>query len=356
MEKIKKPYRMATGVGSFPHTRVDEALDLIFTHMPFIPHWPQLPALSKSEGFVEQYLHPLVKIGAIKYKDQGSPFFDTENSSFLDILAEFYELYFKAREDEKEAREYFVMSSKFASGFHSFIERLEKEGTGQAVYLKGQISGPVTTGLRLTDGKGQSSFYREELRDMLTKTLELQLEWQIKELKKFGLPVIIFVDDPGLCYYGLAAYVGLSRGEILESLQVMIDTVHNLDALIGFHVCSGIDWNLLTELEVDILNLDAVKYFESLLVYTESIKEFYQKGGIIAWGIVPTDESIEGEDTSTVITHLKDCLDNLERKGIPRERLEKQLMITPSCGTGTLTRELSEKIYAIMGKIQSTFL
>ncbi|RQD76534.1 MAG: hypothetical protein D5R97_04310 [Candidatus Syntrophonatronum acetioxidans] len=354
--KIKKPYRMATGVGSFPHKKVDEALDLIFTHLPLIPHWPQLPALSDSEGFVEQYLHPLVKIGAIKYKEQGSPYFDSENSSFLDILTKFYELYLKAKDNEKEAGEHFVMSSKFASGFHSFTERLEKEGTGPALFLKGQISGPVTVGLRLTDGKRQPSFYRQELRDLLTNTLELQLDWQIKELKKFGLPVIIFIDDPGLCFFGQASYIGLSREEIQESLRTLVETIHGLDALAGVHVCSGIDWNILTELQVDIINVDAVKYFEPLLVYIDTFKEFYEKGGLMAWGVIPTDQRIEEENKETVLERLHNCLDTLSQKGIPRSQLEEQLMITPSCGTGTLTRELGEKIYAILGEIQSKYL
>ncbi|PKM84071.1 MAG: hypothetical protein CVU88_00090 [Firmicutes bacterium HGW-Firmicutes-13] len=348
----RKPYRMVTGVGSFPFKKEDEALELIFKNMPLIPHWPQLPSIGNSEGFVEQYLYPLIKIEVLKYKKEGSPFFDTENLSFIENITEFYDLYLRAKEGEIEAADCFTMPHKYASGFYTFVNKLKKEGTGNAVFLKGQISGPVTVGLKLTNEKQLPSFYHQQLRDMLVKTLELQLEWQIKEMSQFGLPLIIFIDDPGICFFGQASYVGLSREDIKESLKELIEAAHNHQVLVGVHVCSGIDWSILTELDVDIINIDAVNYFDSLLVYTDSLKDFINRGGIVAWGVVPTDIRILSENKDTIFKRLSSCLENFIKKGLPEEALKKQLMVTPSCGTGVLSRELTEKIYALTGEIQ----
>lgn len=349
----KKPYRMVTGIGSFPFKKEDDALELIFKYLPLIPHWPQLPAVSTSESFVEQYLYPLIKVEAIKMRKKGSPFFDSEDPEFLNKLTDFYNLYLRAKDKEEEALSNFTMPHHSASGFYAFINRLKNKGTGRAVFLKGQISGPVTLGLWLTDGKRQPAFYQEQLRDILVKTLQLQLEWQIKELKQFGLPTIIFIDEPSLCLFGQAPYVGLSRDEIKESLAMLIETIHLQGAMAGVHACSGIDWAILTELEVDIINFDAFNYFESLLVYNDSLIEFYKKGGIIAWGIVPTDDQSLEESRDNIIKRLDKYFNNLIKKGFSEDLIKKQLMITPSCGSGTLSKELTEKIHCLTWELQS---
>ena len=349
----RKPYRMVTGIGSLPFKKEDQALDMIFKHLPLVPHWPQLPAISSSESFVEQYLYPLLKVEAIKMRKKGSPFFDSEDPEFLNKLTDFYNLYLRALDRDQEVLHYFTMPPDSASGLYAFINKLKKEGTGRAKFLKGQISGPVTLGLWLTDGKRQPSFYLEHLRDILVKALQLQLEWQINELKQFGLPVIIFIDEPSLCLFGQAPYIGLSRDEVKESLAMLLETIHLQGAMAGVHACSSIDWAILTELEVDIINFDAFNYFESFLVYYDSFIEFYKKGGIVAWGIIPTDDRVLEESKDSIILRLDNYFNNLTKKGFPEDLLKKQLMITPSCGTGTLSQELTEKIHRLACQLQS---
>lgn len=349
---MNKPYRTATGIGSLPYTDEDQALTLIFNNLPTVPHWPQLPNLGKTEGIIEQFLFPLIKTKVIKYNEKGNPFFDTGNISFSENTADFYNLYLAAQEQDPEAEKLFTMHPQYASGYYAFIKKIKLQGSGEAKFLKGQISGPITVGLKLTDDRLQPSFYKEELRDMLVRTLEMQLIQQVKELQQFHLPVIIFIDDPGLCFFGQAPYIGLSKNHIVESLSSLVDSLHNLGGLAGVHVCSGIDWSLLTEAGVDIINLDAVSYFDSLLVYTDPLQDFIKQGGIIAWGIVPTLESILLENAEKILKRLENCLNTLVRKGFSETLLREQLMITPSCGTGILSPELAEKIYALTGEVQ----
>ena len=349
---MEKPFRTATGIGSLPYTDEGRALDLIFNHMPTVPHWPQLPNLGRTEGFVEQFLYPLVKTGVLTQNEKGSNFFDTGNSSFTENTVQFYNLYFAAQEHNLDAEKQFTMHPRYASGYYAFINRIKRQGPGKAKFLKGQVSGPVTVGVKLTDENLQPSFYKEELRDIVVRTLEMQMIQQVKELRQFQMPVIIFIDDPGLCFFGQAPYIGLNKNDIIESLSLMVDSLHNLGSYAGVHVCSGIDWSLLTESGVDIINLDAVNYFDSLLVYTDLLQDFIKRGGIIAWGIVPTLELTFRENSSSIIKQLGECLNTLVRKGISEAMLREQLMITPSCGTGTLSPELAEKIYVLTGEVE----
>ncbi|UNC92364.1 uroporphyrinogen decarboxylase/cobalamine-independent methonine synthase family protein [Candidatus Contubernalis alkaliaceticus] len=350
---MNKPYRMATGIGSLPFTDENQALSLIFKNMPFVPHWPQLPKLSKTEGIIEQFLFPLIETGILRYNQKGNPFFDTGNPAFTDSAANFYNFYLAAGENDPQAQKMFTMHPKYASGYYAFIKRLKQQGVGEAKFIKGQVSGPLTVGIKLTDADLEPSFYKDELRDIMVRALEMQMIQQVKEMHQFKLPVIIFIDDPGLCYFGQAPYIGLNRNHIIESYSVMIESIHKLGALVGVHVCSGIDWSILVEAGVDIINLDAVNYSDSLLVYTESLQEFMNQGGIIAWGIVATLNRSISDDAKTVINRLEKCLNTLVNKGFSQGLLNKQLMITPSCGTGTLSSELAEKVYTLTGEVQN---
>jgi len=45
-----------TGIGSFPFTNIDEAIDLIFSVCKEIPFWPQLPKRSYLENMYTTFL------------------------------------------------------------------------------------------------------------------------------------------------------------------------------------------------------------------------------------------------------------------------------------------------------------
>lgn len=351
-----KPFRMATGIGSLPFQEEGRALQLILDNLPLVPHWPQLPRLGPGQNFAEQFLGPLLKLEILKIKEGGSSFFDTGDPGFLNRMSDFFDLYYGAREESQgeggDTLDLFAMPPGQASGFYAFRQKLQKEGTGGALFVKGQTSGPVSIGLKVTDASFQPSFYQEMLREMLVKTLEMQVEWQARLLRELGLPVIIFIDEPGICFYGQAFYIGLSRQDIKESLDTMVQAIHRQGALAGAHICSGIDWSILMEAGMDIINLDAVNYFDHLLVYKEQFQEYVEGGGIIAWGVVPSGEQVMGENRETVLRRLEEILTRLAGKGFPRDALERQLMVTPSCGTGTLTEEEAEKVYNLTGELQ----
>ena len=46
---------LATGIGSFPLTDVQVALDLILRYVPAAPFWPQLPKCNLREAMLAQF-------------------------------------------------------------------------------------------------------------------------------------------------------------------------------------------------------------------------------------------------------------------------------------------------------------
>ena len=81
-------------------------------------------------------------------------------------------------------------------------------------------------------------------------------------------------------------------------------------------------------------------------MYTKSIKEFLARGGTLAWGGIPTTEAIFNTDKKGLVTAWKRQRERLVKAGIA-EQLLNQMVITPSCGAGTLTSQAAEKIYSL---------
>lgn len=342
---------LATAIGSLPHKDVKPALDIIFRHLPEIPHWPQLSAAGEEEGFVRQYLQPLLDRQLVVEAPSREPYFATNATDWLERLTAFYSEVLAEITPDATAR--FGFPEAAATGFYSFLSHHIHQPSVR--YLKGQLVGPVTMGFQVTDDKFQPAFYQDELRDVLVRTLALQARWQARILKRHGLPVILFIDDPGIYGYGQSTFVGLSRGAIQESLKPLIDAVHDEGAFVGVHACAGVDWSLLFELPFDIVNVDVYHYFTSLLLYASEFDQFLSRGGALAWGLVPTSQQVEQETSQNLLARLQEYFSVLMKKGVDPARMRKQLLFTPSCGTGTLSELQAEKVYDLLQQISKQY-
>jgi hypothetical protein len=342
---VEELYGFATGIGSTPHTCPGEALALIDTYLKAVPHWPQLPRRSAAEGFAAQYLAPLFKRGLIALNAAGSPYFTTDDPHWEARAFSFYEMLL----DEKNLAE-FAFPQEAAAGFYAFLESAERF-PGAALCVKGQISGPVTLGFQVNDPYGRPSFYDDTLREILVKTLAGQARWQTQCLKSLGLPALVFIDDPGLYGYGSSISVGLGRSEIQSALGEVIEGIRGAGGMTGVHCCAGPDWSLLLELPLEMISFDAYAYFSSLQVYSKALDLFLANGGALAWGIVPASEQALEEDAGSLQRLLFERMETLAGQGVNEARLRRQLMITPSCGTGTLQPVLAERIYRLTASL-----
>jgi hypothetical protein len=352
-------YGLATGIGSMPYLEAPAAIKLIKETLPYGPHWPQLPKLGKAEGFVRQYLSPLLRLKMVSWGEGFNPFFADQDHSWLDKVEKFYQLYLDFLEGgskKEEVLSFFIFPEQAATGFYGFLKENWGELEEKPLFLKGQISGPLSVGLQLNAPDSRAAFYHDELREVLNKLLALISKAQIQKLKSYSLPVVIFIDEPALLSYGQSSYVSLSREAISASLEELILAIKEEGAYVGVHCCSGVDWSLLFELPFEIINFDAYHYFDSMMVYTEELNSFLQRGGCLGWGIVPTSAAIEKENTAALKKRFYTGVQRLARRGVDPELLVRQYLLTPSCGTGTLTIPQAERVYMITRKLQETIL
>ena len=169
-------YGSATGIGTMPHEDVAAALKLIKEYMPSGPHWPQLPKLGTEEGFSRQYLAPLINLNILGLKEGEAPFFYNLEEDWPEREQAFYELYLESQESlqsKERVMEFFAFPRNGARGFYAFLEEGRSFQAAKPLFVKGQVSGPLSIGLQVSSGDGKAAFYDNSLRDILVKNLAL---------------------------------------------------------------------------------------------------------------------------------------------------------------------------------------
>ena len=329
---------LATGAGSLPHTEVEGALDLVFKHTPNVPFWPQLPKRDFHEGMVAQFSENLPCLKA----KAGSLIFDPqEKEKELEV---FYE---KIISDDVD---YFKISPDFAAGLHGFYARLNNVDLTRIDFIKIQVTGPFTFLASINDENGIMLLYNPVLKQAVIKALSMKLRWQINLFRKFAKPIIAFIDEPYLGAFG-SAYTPISREDVISGLIEFAEGLKCKDVLLGVHCCGNTDWSIFTDIPcIKLINFDAFSFQDKFVLYAENLKSFLQRGGVICWGIVPTQNFKGTENAQSLTAKLRQGLDNLVRKGIEEKLLLDNLMISPACGLGTLSLQKAEQVFNLLSE------
>ncbi|MBU4127452.1 MAG: hypothetical protein KKD16_07865, partial [Proteobacteria bacterium] len=236
-------------IGSLPMDDHTEAVKLVFSYTPEIPLWVQLPVY-KEEGMIAQFLSGLP--GLMIEKERAC--IDTSAGGFGEDLLKFYEDYIAVVEGGSDlSGSRFALTKDGAAGFFEFTKQL-KVVSVPLVAVKGQITGPVTFCTGMNDQNGKAIFYDEQIRDAAVKLLALKARWQVRELSKFGVPAIIFFDEPALAGFGSSAFISITKDEVAKCFNEVIEAVHSEGGLAGIHVCANTDWSLVLGSSADIVS------------------------------------------------------------------------------------------------------
>lgn len=332
-----KPDARPTLIGSLPLSDHREATELIMQYMQEIPLWAQLPCYPE-ERLLSQFAEGLP---GMRCRDD-SCFFDTADPGFETELLSFFEQYLGVTDGGMPLEgSIFAFSQKTGKGFRAFIDAI-KAADPKPVALKGQVTGPFTMFTGLKDQEGKMAFYNPMLRDAVTKCVAMKGRFQAEELKKLSEHVIIFLDEPALSGFGSSAMVGIPREDALAALTEAIEAIQGAGALAGIHVCANTDWSLVLDTPVDILSFDAFGYFDRIALFKDRLADFMKSGKIMAWGLVPTlnDDDLRAADVDSLYSMWQKQTGEL---GCDYDLVKSQALITPSCGTGLLSKELSIK-------------
>ncbi len=337
-----KPEGTATAIGSFPHKDAEQACDLILRFIPEIPVWPQLPNIDFREQMDIQYCEGLPRL--VLEESRKKICFDTSG----DFSRDFEEFYNNFLEDNLG---YFKISPEFSRGIYQMEKKLSEMDRSSVKYFKNQVTGPVTFGLSVMDEDGKPVYYNEIFRDVVVKAVIMKARWLLNRFKHLGLDQICFVDEPILSAFGSSTYISVQRSDVVACLSEVVEAVHKEGALTGTHCCGNTEWTILIDAGVDIINFDAYEYGETIAYYPGDVSAFLDRGGVLAWGIVPTSGRINQETPESLLKRLKSVVHDLAGRGIDENLLWERCLITPSCGTGSVSVELSEKVMHYLSEV-----
>ena len=324
-----------TATGSFPHDEGQQLSQLLVSCLD-IPCWPQLPRRNFRERMYVQYSTSLPAIKLDEARER--VYFDT-SADITEALEHFYSNYLA------EDLAAFGLDPEYASGFYVLLDVLDFESDG---WVKGQVTGPISFGLTVTDQDFCPSLYNDLLADTIVKNMACNARWQIRQLRSVRPNVILFVDEPYLAAFG-SAFVSLERQQAVTMLDEVFAAIHQEGALAGVHCCANTDWSVLLATTVDILNIDAYGYLENLALYSAELRSFLDRGGLIAWGIVPNSEEIYAATPERLAKRLLQGLEFIQTKAGGRgidlnvTELVRRSLITTSCGLGPTTVPVAEQ-------------
>lgn len=340
-------------IGSLPMENHEDAAKLVLKYTPKIPVWVQLPVY-KQEGMIRQFLDGLPGFN----KDNDKNMLNTLSDGFDEELVSFFEDYISYEQEENDAKiSRFAFSKKIGKGFFEFLKQIDKKNTA-FIALKGQVTGPITFGVAVKDELGKSIFYNSQLKEVVITKLAMNAKWQAKEFAKRNAVPIIFIDEPALSGFGTSEYITITKEDVQESIGQIVEKIHSEKGLAGIHVCANTQWDILLDLNLDIISFDAFSYFNKFMLYPEMIKKYLLKKKIIAWGIVPTDKEhdIKHMTSEKLYKKLNDQINELSDKTkIDKSTIISQSFITPSCGTGTLDIESAIKVLKLTNEVSKAF-
>lgn len=352
-----RPGGLSTWIGSLPVSDHKEAVQLMATYTPEIPVWIQLPYYA-AESMIAQFLPGMPGI----VYDGDKTFIQTEGDSFDDEVVSFFEAYINVVDGKAALSESrFALAKDVAPGFYEFLTYLDNNKT-QPRAVKGQVTGPFTFSTSVKDQNDRAIFYNDQLRDISIKCIAMKARWQVNRLKRYRIPVIIFLDEPGLAGFGTSAFISVSKEDILACFEEVVAAVHQEGGLAGVHVCANTDWTLVLDSSADIVSFDAYSFFDKFILYGGQIRKFVQRGGILAWGIGPTDNVtwINQENTESLFNKWLKQFRQIEKLNIAQQDIIAQSLITPSCGAGSLPLDQAKKVFQmtrdISLKIQKEFI
>jgi hypothetical protein len=335
----------ATLIGSMPQTDRETAIGLALQAAPEIPAWPQLP-IYPAEQMMAQYIEGLPGL----VTEEGKQFVRSDTVKFDEESLLFYGQYLEIEDGSLKVDDsLFRMGEQTSTTFRRFLDTVRSAGLPFRA-LKGQITGPFTFLCGIKDRSGRALIYDERFLDIVPKLLGLRARWQIEIMRTFGVPVIIFLDEPGLAGFGSSAFITVSAELVVKLLAEVADAIHAAGGIAGIHICANTDWLLAFQSNLDIINFDSYGYFDKFVLYRKEYVDFIARGGNMAWGVVPTldVEAIWAETPESLAGRWIAQARELVQGGMGLEKILAHSLFTPACGCGSLTEDGAARVLDLL--------
>lgn len=290
-----------TGIGSLPFTLAEEAIQFVAEFAPEIPHWPQLPRRHPAEGMIQQFL-----AGArqeIEPRARQAGYFVKSRTGFLAAAA----------------AETGALDAERAEGFFAFDKAMIAGRFPRARVLKGQVTGAWTLATTLHVGDGLATCDADILA-ALVHLVQRNVRWQVEVLRRFELPVLLQIDEPGLGSAATDEQIRSARTAMTE----VVECIRAAGAIPLLHCCARPRAELLGALDAQ-LALDAHEFAGECAALASETPE---RG--FALGLAPP-KTPASFDPAAHSARWRTSIGN------SADAIAAQSIITPTCGLALAT-------------------
>lgn len=299
-----------TAMGIMPHSDVERALALSLGLD--IPFWPQLPRVSYLEDMYAQaaWGFPGIKIDR-----------EMQRVTFNSVRFEAEMADYSLKLDQTE---YFALATDQSVVYHRFLE----QELGGYIAIRGQHTGPVSLGFRVVDEQDKPIIYNEAVRILLYDFIQRKANLQRRQLQERNPNAFVWLDEPGLGW----VFSGFTGYDDVQARRDYLNFMEGIEGPHALHLCANVNLPYLLELGIDLLSFDAYQLGSLPLGYAQAVGQFLGQGGIICWGIVPTDSTHQsGETPDSLADRLSHYWQRVaESSGLTPEQVARQALLAPA--------------------------
>jgi hypothetical protein len=292
------PTAAATAIGSLPHDDPQAAVALVLQALPDLPAAPQLPHRHPAEGMVAQAVDG---VSGVSITPDGGIEVD---ATALD----------------PEAPVDATFESESWAGLRAFLGAM----AARRGPIKLQLTGPLTLGVALAHAGVEPQLAFDVAGAAVQSRARALVSYAAETAPNAGL--VVLIDEPGLTAW--TSYDIPLKGDYL--VDVLSGCLASLGSsvLTGVHCCGDADWKLVDAAGPDMISLPVTP---GVVESAPTISAFLERGGLVAWGVVPTDRPIGGT-SDPLWRRLSDLWAELTAAGCDPVRLRQQALLTPACG------------------------
>ncbi|HMP40286.1 MAG TPA: hypothetical protein PKA05_07900 [Roseiflexaceae bacterium] len=322
--------------GGLPYRSATQALEISRRYAGTFLAWPQLPQRSPRERGLIQSMCGFP--GAVIDHARGSIHVDRALAARrLDELSMAY---------LEHDLGYAALTPDDAAGLAELQRQAELFRS--AVVLKGQILGPISVAAQLTDEQQRPLIYDQVLFDAIVQFLRLRIAWQEKQLRAVALQTIMCVEEPLLDIIG-QPFLPLDWNQAAEQITLVLGGVNGRRAVAAG---GAVEWSNILLPPVDLIIADVVSYGHGLVAAAVPLAEFVASGGMVGFGIVPTDDDLLASTQSEILEQrFERLIDTLARAGVNRDQLVRQALIAPTGTLGYSSTETAERVLLLLADL-----
>ncbi len=316
MNPVNLPGGIATGIGGLPHRDAGDAAAFVLANLE-LPAIPTLPRRSPAEGAIAQ---AMVGMQGITIGQYGSISVDAAQVDPLAPLVTDFQ------------HDAFV-------GFRTFLEAAH----GRTGWVKWQFVGPVTFGMALMRaGVPMSEAFESAVRCVRDR-IEHLIDYVDEALP--GCRQLVFIEEADLAELMTPGFP-IAPDTAIDLVSGALAAIET-SAVSGLHVCGLGDIPSQLAAGPAVLSLPVRQEVAESAGY---LVRFMERGGYIAWGVVPTSGPIT-TSAERPWRQLCQLWCELVQRGADPALLRQQSLITPECGLSSHTPAVAERVHRIAAEV-----